>query len=361
MKEGDYLSQQDSLFLASLRGFLIFIIVFGHIGGFWFYKPYSAYLHAFVPTFFFVSGSVLYFSYGRSLSIFNYYLKRSTGLLVPYYLICIFSIIVFIIVKKSLPEFNLSNFVKWIQIRPSNDIMPFPLGQVWFLHTLFILILISPVYFKLIQKKSMILFFIVATILFLSILQHFKNISHYFYFFGNNFYKPIFHSSFFIFGAIYFSNKFKKPSRKFLAISTICLFFLELLIVYLIKNPDYEFHTYSPDFYYLIGSFCVITFLLTFKNRWVDIINSFMFIKNTLSFFYKHTFSIFLLHSFAVFISEEIFGIVHPSVKTIKYGVTKLSVVLLITCCLSIPFTRLSKYVIGNILVFSSARVLDEE
>ncbi len=60
------------------------------------------------------------------------------------------------------------------------------------------------------------------------------------------------------------------------------------------------------------------------------------------SFLYKHTFSIYLLHSFGIFISEKIFGLVDPDQKTITYGLVKLVVVLIITCLLAVPYTKVS-------------------
>ncbi len=42
------LSDDDSLFLAYLRGISILVIVFGHVGGFWIFRPYSEFLNVFV-------------------------------------------------------------------------------------------------------------------------------------------------------------------------------------------------------------------------------------------------------------------------------------------------------------------------
>ena len=50
-------SREDSQFLAYLRSLSILVIVFGHIGLFWVYKPYSEFLHVFIPIFFFISGA----------------------------------------------------------------------------------------------------------------------------------------------------------------------------------------------------------------------------------------------------------------------------------------------------------------
>jgi peptidoglycan/LPS O-acetylase OafA/YrhL len=46
------LSDADSHFLAYLRGIAILVIVFLHVGGGWFFIPYSGFLQVFVPVFF---------------------------------------------------------------------------------------------------------------------------------------------------------------------------------------------------------------------------------------------------------------------------------------------------------------------
>lgn len=50
-RELTWLNQKDSRFLAILRSLSIFVIVFGHVGGFWLFRPWSEFLHVFVPIF----------------------------------------------------------------------------------------------------------------------------------------------------------------------------------------------------------------------------------------------------------------------------------------------------------------------
>lgn len=66
------LSHTDSTFLLYLRSLSIFIIVFGHVGGFWVFKPYSEFLQVFVPMFFFISGAVSFYSFNRSSNLTDY-------------------------------------------------------------------------------------------------------------------------------------------------------------------------------------------------------------------------------------------------------------------------------------------------
>jgi peptidoglycan/LPS O-acetylase OafA/YrhL len=332
----------DSKFLASFRAISIFVIVFGHVGGFWVFRPYSEFLHVFVPIFFFLSGAVSFFSYNRTHRITEYYEKRFLGLLVPYYLLCILSLFVFVVINKQLPTPDMSYFLKCIQIRPSNAIMPFSFGQVWFLHTLFFITLMSPLYFFLQRINKYILPLIMTIIVMLSGVQLILDIDNYFIIAGNNLYRPLIHSSFYIFGIICFSSD-RVNRLNFLApFFVFCVVVSVFLVYFLNLNIDYAFHIYAPDLYYVLGSLSAIIAALIVKNNFVKLIQHSRLLEKILWFFHKHTFSIFLLHTFSIFISEELFGLVDPPQKTITYGLIKLVVVLAITCTLAIPFTQLS-------------------
>ena len=302
-----FLLQKDRDFLSYLKGLSIFVIVFGHVGGFWVFRPYSEFLHVFIPIFFFISGAVSFLSFNRTSGVKEYYLKRFSRLLIPYCLLCILCLVVFLIINRRFPLFDIVNILKWIQIRPTSDMTPFSIGQVWFLHTLFFVTLLSPIYF-----------------------------------FGNNLYKPIVHSSFYIFGIICFGTKrirnlkFLIPFFIFCLVSSVCLVYLFNL------NIDYGFHIFAPDIYYVLGSFAAIVAMLIFYEYFVKLIQYNVVIDKIFTFFHKNTFSIFLLHTFSIYLAEEIVGLANPSEKTITYGMIKLVVVLAITSILAIPFTQLS-------------------
>lgn len=220
--------------------------------------------------------------------------------------------------------------------------MPFPVGQVWFLHTLFIITLISPLYFIIQKKNEIMLFMIMATLIFLSGVQLFIDIDNLFYFKHNNLYKPLVHSSFYIFGIIAFSSN-RMRSLKFTTIFFVSCIALSVILAQVLNlNIDYEFHTFAPDLYYVAGSFSAIFIALIFQKKFPLAIQSNFFIEYFFKFFHRHTFSIFLLHSFAIYLSETIGGLVNPQEKTITYGIVKLMVVLIITCLLVIPFSKLS-------------------
>jgi peptidoglycan/LPS O-acetylase OafA/YrhL len=343
------LTLNDRNFLSYLRGLSIFVIVFGHVGGFWAYRPYSEFLHVFVPIFFFLSGAVSYFSYKKTKRVQDYLKKRFFSLLIPYYMVCVLSLAVYTYTHKQLPDLNLLNLVKWIQIRPSNDIMPFPLGQVWFLNTLFFITLVSPILFIIKDKNKYVLPFIIGFILILSGTELFFKVNTHITFFNNNLYKPIIHSSFYMFGILYFTGEIYKKLN-FIILFLIFTFITSILLVNFFNlNIDYAYHINKPDIYYVCGSFTAISFTLLIKNYFIRIVQYIKIIRFSLLFLHKHTFSFFLLHTFSIFLAEKIFGLDNPSEKTVFYGLTKLFIVIFLTCLFSIPFTRLSNWSVNFI------------
>jgi len=139
------LSKDDQDFLKNLRAVAIFVIVFGHVGGFWFFQPYSSFLLTIIPVFFFISGSVSFFSYERNPVYTSYLIKRLIGLLTPYYFVCILVILFCYVEGLKLPIDPLI-VIKWITVTPTAD-GPTYLGQVWFLRVLIMITFIAPLLF----------------------------------------------------------------------------------------------------------------------------------------------------------------------------------------------------------------------
>ena len=334
------LSAADSKFLSYLRSFSIFIIVFGHVGGFWVYPPFSEFLHVFVPVFFFISGAVSYLSFKRSPVLSKYYLKRFIGLLVPYYLLCLLVLLAYVMSTGAMPLFDFANLIKWLQIRPSDDLMMFPLGQVWFLHTLFIITLLSPIYFILVRQPLLL---IALLILFISIstVQFFVDIDDLFIIEGNNLFKPIIHSIFYILGAMFVAWNLFSATRINSAVMIVSVS-LCLALVWLF-NPKlgYAHHTYAPDIYYVLGSLAAITAFVLARAVLVRVISNSSVLRLGFEFFHRHTFSIFLLHSLSIYLAERLLGLENAASHAVAYGLLKLVVVLLFTCLISVPFSAL--------------------
>ncbi len=337
------LTPVDSKFLSYLRSVSILIIVFGHVGGFWAFKPYTEFLHVFVPVFFFLSGAVSFFSYNRSKALSDYYKSRLISLLAPYYLLCILSIFVFIAMQGKIPSFDLSNLLLWLQIRPAAETTPFNVGQVWFLHTLFFITLASPVFFYYVNNNKAIVALIIFLTISASTIQMFADIDGLFSLFGNNIFKPVVHSCFFILGAVCFSTSLSTRRSLLFALMVSSLAVCVGLANSLDINIDFSHHTYAPDLYYVSGSLAAIFAAVILKEHIVRVVQASAILEKILYFFHKHTFSVYLLHSLAIFLAESLFGLVSPTEKTISYGLIKFAVVLAMTCIMAIPFTKLSE------------------
>lgn len=346
------MNKSESQYLSYTRSISIVMIVFGHVGGGWFFKPWSEFIAVFVALFFFISGAVLFHSFKRSQSIIAYWKKRLVRLLVPYYLLCIFSLFVYIFINYKLPDFDFLKLLAWLEIRPHYRTTPFNIGQVWFLHTLAIITIISPFYFMLIiRRKTIPIIMIVLTILILSAIQLEYDIHRYFHIIDNNFYKPIIHSLFFILGAVYFSHQYVFPDKILVVTIFLTLLFSLLLVTILHLEIGYGSHTFSPDIYYVSGSVAVISLSLLLRKVIPKIINNQILLKNISDVIFKYTMPIFLLHSFSIFFLEEFFGLAHPKSNIIIYGIVKFILVIIITVTISPLFYNISNTTVNLLLM----------
>ena len=344
-------SREDSQFLTYLRSLSILVIVFGHIGLFWVFKPYSEFLHVFMPIFFFISGAVSYGSYCRSGNLFKYYKKRFVSLLVPYYLLVFVQFSVFIWANMGVSNLSFSDLLRWIFIIPNNAIMPFSIGHVWFLHTLFILVLVSPFYFHLfrLNKKYTILIIFFAIIM--SFVQMFVDVSDKMVFFHNNLFKPLVHSCFFLFGVLVFHAKCCTRNKDLILLLLGSIGISVALVKHLQINIDYDFHTYAPDLFYVSGSFAAIAVMLLCKHLLIKLISSFT-LEKLFSFLHRHTYSIYLIHVPVLSLWFYLFAQSGAEVKSLKYGLLKMLFVLVGTVIPSVPFTYVSSYVVEKAFFF---------
>jgi len=338
----DTLSDSDRRFLAYLRGLAILVIVFGHVGGFWFYEPYTEFLHVFVPVFFFLSGAVSYYSYRRSNSVVEYLKKRVLRLLVPYYLVCTLSVAAYVAENATLPGFTVGNLLMELTIRPDRGLQGFPLGGVWFLHTLIVLSIASPVLFWLYDRAPKLLMCALCTPIGLSTVQLFGDVHHLFDLAENNLYKPIVHSTFYVLGYVYFSSDALRK-KWVLAASVAGGILLSLgLVAALDLRVDYTYHAFSPDLYYVSGSLAAIAALLLLQTAILNACGRLPPAGRILDFMHRYTFPIYLLHPCAIYLTERLLGLVHPTGAFVGYGIAKFAIVLASTCVMAIPFGYLS-------------------
>lgn len=137
------ISPTDALFLDRARGLSILRVVLVHLGLSWFFPPYSQFVHMFLPLLFFVSGAVSFYSFKRAPGVGNYSLRRLLSIVMPYYVIIAGAFLYVWLTELRLPQFHGSELLDWLFINPDVADMPFPMGQVWFIHAMAIMIILA--------------------------------------------------------------------------------------------------------------------------------------------------------------------------------------------------------------------------
>ncbi len=340
------LSQTVSEFLKHLRALGIFIVVFAHLGGGWIFPPYSYSLFLFASIFFAASGAVNYHSFIRGGNVKKYLKKRSLGFFVPYFLFCVVILIVYIIQNRNIPSINFDSIILWMLIKPSPDITPFPIFQLWFLRTLIYVMLISPILFTFINKSKKWCYVYIIIVAFLAIMEVPEKSSTFVLWFGVDAYRILFYSVFFMIGAIYFFE-IKLLKKKNLIISISVSSVLVLLIVYLTTDPVSHFsNIHLPNFCYASASFCSLMLFIAFRQVFVKVINRIGFLSFSFEILNKYSLGILLYHTLAIQIFENIFVDATMMTSPILYGLFKLFATFLLTFAIAIPTTIISNEIV---------------
>ena len=250
---------------------------------------------------------------------------------------CVFSLLYYFYINNSFPQFDLINFLKWVFIAPNNSLMPFPLGQLWFLNMYLVMFLLLPVFFYIANRGILTVIYLLSVFIF-SIIQHeisFINVDTAFIGFA---YKVIFYSFFLICGAVIYNG---------LHIINVKFFFVLLLLfcvsLFYYADGDITSAFISRSVVAILSTMSFALFLTVFKDVFYSIICGNLIIKNLLIFFHKHTFSIYLLHTLSILLVEKIFYMIGYTDKTYIYGVSKFILVLGMSSVFAIPFTDVTK------------------
>lgn len=351
MRENTMLiDNEDRLFLDRLRGISIVRVVLAHLGLTWFFLPYSSVFSVFLPVLFFVSGAVSYGSFLRSSSRAHYFKKRLNTLVTPYYFLIIISFLFIWSVNRHIPPIDATQIFYWITIKPQSSSMPYPLGQVWFIHALAVIILLSPVVFKLLNKNKNYFYAIFGMSIILSICQLYFNFHKFFIFYGHTFYPALFSLSFFAFGAYLFSFERLQRIKISMVFFSVFLIITFLFISSKVVDPNFMKHS-PPNFYYLSGAFAAITFLVLIGDLINKICNKLKSLDLFILFSSKNAYSIFLLHSLSIFLTEKYFGLMNVARDPLS-AITKILLVFIITYLLALPLSwstkKVSSFILGK-------------
>jgi hypothetical protein len=339
------LSRTDSDFLKDLRGFAILMVVLAHIGAMWFLLPYSSFIATLAPIFFFASGAGNYYSYSSKQSIYVYFLRRVAGLLVPYYLFCIVVLGFFIVQNNRFPTIDVPSLVSWLVMKPGRDISPFPVIQLWFLRTLAIVLLISPLLFWGLKASRSITVTWMAAILFLSSIQQGGLNSPLLKAIGLDAYRALFYSLFFLAGAIYYSKKHIFSNRVLIFTLTGAIAVSFLLVKLFRQQVSVLYHVEVTDLYFAATSTSILLVFLLTRDLSLRIVKKLPGLSWFLGFLNTQSLSILVLHTLAIYLCENMFGGALSKGSGLVYAAVKATVTLSITFVLSVPFTILSNAV----------------
>jgi len=349
------ISLKDRRYLDTLRGISITRVVLVHLGLSWFLTPYSEFIHVLLPILFFVSGGVLFHSFSRAKSISDFMLKRIVSVYVPYLLIVVSAFSVLWAFEGSIPDIDFGNIFQWLTLNAVhvNSTMPFPLNQVWYLHSLIMIIIISPLFFKIGLTNIYYFLIPIGISILISVLQLFYDIGHNMYLYGHNIYQPIVNMGFFFFGAMVYMNRRYFTGNKILYISMGSLLVGVSTGLLLVEDFNMYNHTYAPDLYYLSLSYFSISLFLGGQPFVERIVGSVRILNWFFNFMSRHSYSVFLLHSLVLIKIHtwlQLDNVMNDPVR----AAGKIILVLFITCVIAVPFTRLTNIIVSGIISNSS-------
>ncbi|MBA6256284.1 MULTISPECIES: acyltransferase family protein [unclassified Colwellia] len=353
-------NNSDKLFINHLRGLLILRVVLAHLGLSWFFLPYSSYVNAFFPSLFMISGIVTYYSFLRAKNSVHFISNRLIRLYTPYLIIVLLAFILIFLLHPTL-NVNIFNFFDVLTMNMSIENEPYPISQVWFLRTLvFITLLTLPIFILSSRSAHWLLLPVLVSII-LSIGHTNSNIGSMFLikFKGINeinLYQPLASMGYYAWGAwLYATNKFS--NNKFQAI-IIVICSINILIIYLNTDLDINLanHAYYQDIYYMTVAFLAISLLLILRPILqyafsIQVISRFLLFSN------YHAFTIFLVHTFFIQISETYFGWISIADDP-KIIIYKISFVILASCLVSIPLSKISKQLTNKLIKLNNKRLL---
>lgn len=336
------INQDDRVYIDRLRGLSILRVVLVHLGLSWFFTPYSQFVLVFLPVLFFVSGAVSFPVYLRAQNVMHYGVKRLISVAFPYYLIIGIILIVYFVFYS--PGYALVGepLLRWILISPTSDFMPFPLGQVWFLRVLLVIILLSIPLYSVGRHFPSALLLPVGLSLVLSFTQSYKEIHGLFYVDFFNSYQPLVNAGFFFFGSYYYAFKDTIGTKSLCVLLLVSL--LSSMTVFFHAGLDLNMaeHTFSPNLYYIGLSFSAIFAVLLLKP-WIQwFLDSVPRFDRLIILYSKHAYGIFIIHSFLIYFSEFVLGWEGVSSKPLQ-ALGKVLLVVFGSLLLSIPVTAITK------------------
>lgn len=341
------ISREDRLFIDRLRGLSIIRVVLVHLGLSWFFPPYSQFVLVFLPILFFVSGAASYNMYLKAGSTRDFGLRRIIGIYLPYALIAFTAISIYTVAYYPTYRLETSSLIKWLTINPSSDDMPYPMGQIWFLRALIVIIFMSLVIFPLTKYNPHTLLAPVLLSIALGAAQSFTSIHNYFIVNGFNLYQPLVNAGFFFLGAYIFH--FDKLPVKALAISSGALLISGFIFRSIFSiELDVSESSYAPNIYYLTLANSAIFLTLSLKSFIQYILDRARLLDSIALAYSKHAYSVFMTHSLMIYATEILFGWENVMEQPI-IALLKIIFVMLSSLFISVPVTWMTQKLVRKL------------
>jgi hypothetical protein len=352
---GVMISEDNRLFLDILRGGSIFRVVLAHLGLSWIYQPYSGYVLVFLPLLFFVSGAVSYGSFKRKSNTANYILNRIVTLAVPYYLLLIVSFFCLFVYERGIARFDYYLIFQYLSFNAANfsDSWPVPLGQVWFIHSLFFIVILSVFIFHLSKISPLFLVAGLLSSLALGLAQSFYSVGESFWILKHNLYQPLSNLGFFTFGAYYYIHKERFTNKLNRSVFFALFVVTSLFSFFFVDNYRIDAHFYYPDLFFMLCCYTAIFLVLSLEAEILYLVKRVSILGKFLLFMNRNAYSVFLIHGYIVYVLAIKFGLMDlggdPSRALLKVLGT-----IIITAIFAVPFTYMCK----NITVYLKSRYL---
>jgi len=343
------LDQEDRIFIDRLRGLSIIRVVLVHLGLSWFYPPYSQFVLVFLPILFFVSGAVSFPVFLRAHNWLHYAVKRLSSVMVPYYVIAATIALILPFFLSSEYSMTVERAVRWLLISPTSEMIPFSLGQLWFLRALLVISILSIPVYLIAERNADYLLVPTAVSIILAYFQTYSDVQKYFYVDFFNLYQPIVNAGFFFLGSYLFIKKGLMGTKTLtlLLMGSIAAAFFSYMDGGLTINMAN--HSYAPNLYYVGLSAAIIFIVLLAKPLIQKFLTYFRLIDYFVLLYSKHAYSVFIIHSILIYLSEALFGwedvMARPGI-----AFAKIAFVMFGSLIISFPVTAITRRVSKGLL-----------
>lgn len=344
--------QNDTrLFIDYMRGASVLRVVLVHLGLGWFFLPYSQYVGILFPILFFVSGAVSFNSFIKADSKSLYLAKRVSGITIPFLL---FMMPVALLYSNSSFSIDIPSIINWLILTPNSSLFPFPIGQIWFIHCLLLMAIVTFPMFYLAVKMQRAFMGLIMCFVIISLTLPYQ-------IFMNNIwinnellsgylvYETLMLIAYYLAGSIYVLNQKLFESRRSLY-SGVVILAVGLTIDILNRYFSlYEFSEVRPNTY-LSQSLGVLLIIVALKPKILRLLETLKPIRTLFLYCNTHAYSLFILHIPILALVEYTFGW-HDLGQQPLLALLRLILVVVTSLVLSVPFTYTHKSVMRRLFV----------